>query len=81
MNKDIRFEDAVKRIDEILEILEKRNSGLDETIALYEEGMSLLNKCDSLLEKAEQKVELLKSSYEQAPAAVSFSGDSDNNDQ
>ncbi|MCR4607983.1 MAG: exodeoxyribonuclease VII small subunit [Oscillospiraceae bacterium] len=81
MNKDVRFEDAVKRIEEILEILEKRNSGLDETIALYEEGMSLLNKCDSLLEKAEQKVELLKSSYEQAPATVSFSGDAVNDAQ
>ncbi len=81
MNKDIRFEDAVKRVDEILDILEKSNSGLDETIALYEEGIKLLNKCESLLEKAEQKVELLKSSYKQEPATVSFSGDADNDDQ
>ncbi len=75
MSKEIRFEDAVKRINEILEILEKRNSGLDETLALYEEGISLLNKCNLMLEKAEQKVELLKSSYDHEPQTVSFFGE------
>jgi len=74
MAEKMRFEDAVKRLNEILDTLENRNSGLEETVTLYEEGMKLLHKCNSMLDKAEQKVEMLKNSYDQEPVTVPFQG-------
>ena len=81
MAKEIRFEDAMKRIGEILDILENGNSDLDQTLALYEEGMKLLGKCNYMLDKAEQKVDLLKSSFEQAPLTGPFLGENEDEDR
>lgn len=81
MKKTISFEDGIKRIGEILDILENRNTGLDESLALYEEGMKLLKTCSMMLDSAEQKVELLKNSFEASPVTVSFSGDTANENQ
>ena len=81
MEKEISFEDGIRRIEEILEKLENGNSGLAETLSLYEEGMLLLNRCNSMLEYAEQKVEILKSSFEENPITASFSGEKVNEDQ
>ncbi len=81
MEKEFSFEEGVRRIEEILEILEKRNTGLADTLALYEEGMLLLSRCGSMLDYAEQKIEILKSSFEESPKVDAFSGEDADDDQ
>ena len=39
VNKELRFEDALKKLEEIVERLEAGNVSLDESLAAYEEGM------------------------------------------
>ena len=80
MEKDFSFEDGIRRIEEILEKLENRNTGLSETLSLYEEGMRLLNRCNSMLEYAEQKVQILNSSFDENPITAVFSGENVNED-
>lgn len=53
------FEDAIKRLEEIVSILEVQSPALDESLALYEEGKSLLSSCLHKLETAEQKLKVL----------------------
>ena len=75
MAKEISFEDGIKRIEEILDLLENKKAGLKDTMALYEEGIKLLNKCSVMLDTAEQKVEILKSSFNESPVTEAFAGD------
>ena len=53
------FEDAMKRIEEIVSKLENGNSSLDESLELFEEATKLCAFCNKRLETAEQKVKSL----------------------
>lgn len=61
-NNDVNFESSMKRLDEISASLEKENVSLEEALALYEEGVKLVRKCNVQLENAERKVKLLRMS-------------------
>lgn len=54
-----KFEDCLKRLEEIVDKLEKGDLPLEQSLALFEEGMQLSNSCRSELEQAEGKVEIL----------------------
>jgi len=58
---DMKFEDALKRLEEIVRLLEGGQSPLDESLELYEEAVALVKVCNSRLDSAEQKVTLLGS--------------------
>lgn len=53
------FEQAIARLEEILTILDKPETGLEETIALAAEGNELLRSSRKLLEEAELKIRTL----------------------
>lgn len=63
--KNKNFEDSLKRLQEISELLENDNVSLEESIKLYEEGIKLSKECFSTLEKAELKVEELNSDLDE----------------
>lgn len=54
--KSFSFEDAMKRLEEIVRLLENGQVSLDESIKLYEEGISLVNSANSFLTNAKQKL-------------------------
>ena len=58
--KQLTFEEAIARLEEILRMLESGTAELDASLALYEEGVGLLRACNSLLENAEQRVRMLR---------------------
>ena len=58
--KEVTFEDGLARLDEIIQALENESIPLATLMQLYEEGVSLLNKCNDCLDQAEQKVKILK---------------------
>ncbi|MBD1373252.1 exodeoxyribonuclease VII small subunit [Hazenella sp. IB182357] len=53
------FEQALERLENVVEHLEKGDTPLEEAIQLFDEGMKLAHACNKKLEWAEQKVELL----------------------
>jgi exodeoxyribonuclease VII small subunit len=55
------FEQNLKRLQEISELLENENLGLEESINLYEEGVSISRICLDELKKAELKISHIKS--------------------
>lgn len=57
--KDLSFEDAMKRLEEIANKLENGQVSLDESLSLYEEGIALIRFCNDKLDKAEQKIRIL----------------------
>jgi len=53
------FEDALKRLEEIVHSLEEGDIGLNESLQRYEEGVKLLRQSYELLQRAERRIELL----------------------
>ncbi|MFP6900972.1 MAG: exodeoxyribonuclease VII small subunit [Opitutales bacterium] len=58
--KDPRFEDALTRLESIIESMEDGEIPLDEVIVKYEEGVQLLKACQTRLREAELKIEEVK---------------------
>ena len=58
--KTMTFEAAMERLEEITRLLESGAEGLDESLKLYEEGVSLIRLCTQKLETAEQSVKVLQ---------------------
>ncbi|MBS4007837.1 MAG: exodeoxyribonuclease VII small subunit [Clostridium sp.] len=55
----LTFEQALKRLEEVLASLERSDCPLEEALALYQEGMGLLRQCRQKLADAEGKVAVL----------------------
>jgi exodeoxyribonuclease VII small subunit len=57
--RDIRFEDSMAALEKIVAQLESGDLPLERALELFEEGVGLARRCQSQLEEAERKVELL----------------------
>lgn len=55
----ITFEDAMKRLESIVETLGEGNLPLEESLKMFEEGMELCKFCNTELDEAGYKVEKL----------------------
>jgi len=53
------FEEAMTRLEEIVEILSSQKINLDSMIDLYEEGSALKEHCAARLEDAKMKIEVV----------------------
>ena len=54
-----RFEEALEKLEKIVQRLEDANLPLDEALSLFEEGIKLSRFCSQKLDEAEKKVEIL----------------------
>ncbi|MDD8048799.1 MAG: exodeoxyribonuclease VII small subunit [Thomasclavelia sp.] len=54
--ENITYEQAMKRLEEIVEKLESNEVSLDESIDLFQEGMNLTKICNKKIEGIEKKV-------------------------
>ena len=59
MNKknDDNFESALKRLEQISDLLENEDTSLEESIKLFEEGISLKEICEERLKSAKIKID------------------------
>jgi exodeoxyribonuclease VII small subunit len=55
------FEGSLAQLQQIVNDLEEGNLGLETSLARFEEGIRLLRNCYTILEAAEQKIEILAS--------------------
>ena len=56
---DIKFEDALLRLEQIVDRLEAGNLPLEESLKVFEEGVGLARRCARYLDDAEKRIELL----------------------
>lgn len=57
--KELNFEELMKKLEEITNKLEKESLSLDESVELFEQGMKLSKECNSKLENAEKRITIL----------------------
>ena len=58
-SKEPTFEDNLGRLEQIVSQLEAKEAPLDQSLALFEEGVKLARACQNTLEQAKKKVEIL----------------------
>jgi exodeoxyribonuclease VII small subunit len=54
---ELSFEDALKRLEEIVRLLERGEAPLDQSIELYQEGDRLKRHCEARLKAAQARIE------------------------
>ncbi|PJD90739.1 MAG: exodeoxyribonuclease VII small subunit [Legionella sp.] len=59
MTKPKPFEQSITELETIVTLLEKGELDLDEALKQFETGIQLSRTCQTLLQQAEQKIELL----------------------
>ncbi len=57
---NLKFEEAMQKLETIVSNLENENIGLDEALKLFEEGKILSDFCKETLDKAKKKIEIIK---------------------
>ena len=66
MEKELTFETAMKRLEEIVNALENNTVSLDDSLKLFEEGIKLTKYCENELKNIENKAsKILLDSQEQ----------------
>ncbi len=74
-----KFEDAMARLEEIVQSLESGELSLEDSIKAFEEGMKLAKFCSKKLDEAEKKVSILikedSGKYVQKPLEVPENGE------
>jgi len=58
-NNSLSFEEALKKIEQILKQLENKELDLEEAINLYEEGLKLIHFCEEKLKNARARIEVI----------------------
>ena len=56
---DLKFEDCLARLEQIVSKLEAGNLPLEESLTIFEEGVGLARSCSRYLEEAEKRIEVL----------------------
>ena len=59
-NKELSFEQNLKKLEEIVEQLESGEIDLERSVELYEKGVNLKNICEEKLKKAELQIKKIK---------------------
>ena len=67
MDEQLTFEQALERLEKIVQALQDGGLTLEESIALYEEGMGLARICNERLNAADLKITQLQTEFGQAP--------------
>lgn len=52
----LSFEEALKELESIVESLENQEITLEDSVTLYEKGITLSNYCSEILDQAELKI-------------------------
>ena len=64
--KDIKFEESLKKLEDIVIKLENGVDELDDLVNLFEQGSQMVNYCYEKLNKIENKIEILNQKQQKA---------------
>lgn len=69
---ELSFENAMKRLEAIVDEMETGKVALEDLLVRYEEGMKLVKICQDRLAKAEQKIEIITRDHAGKTAVKKF---------
>ncbi|MBQ6799466.1 MAG: exodeoxyribonuclease VII small subunit [Oscillospiraceae bacterium] len=72
MEQSKTFETSVKRLEEIVRLMERGDVPLEQALSLFEEGTGLIRSCTKQLDEAELKVVRLMKGPDGEPVELPF---------
>lgn len=69
---EIKIEEAMGRLDEVVRALDSDRLELEESLRLYEEGIRLVRVCNEKLSEAERRITALRITEDGEMTEVSF---------
>ena len=60
VQKELTFEQSLKELENIVDLLESGDVDLEKSVELYEKGMTLKNNCETKLKKVEFQIKKIK---------------------
>ncbi|MFW6035267.1 MAG: exodeoxyribonuclease VII small subunit [Halothermotrichaceae bacterium] len=69
-DEDLKFEEAMEKLADIVENLESGGLSLEESLDKFTEGMELLKFCNTELNSAEEKIEIVLKDKEDIDRAL-----------
>ncbi len=70
--KTEQFEDALKKLETIVDKMERGNLSLEEAMEAFTEGIRLVRYCHEKLEEAESKIQLFLGNQDGSHTTVPF---------
>jgi exodeoxyribonuclease VII small subunit len=70
--RKLKFEEAMKRLDEIVEAMDSGKIGIEESIDRYEEAMQLASQCRRILDLCEQRIRRIQFDADGQPRVTEF---------
>lgn len=70
--EEIKLEEAMTRLDEVVRALDSDRLELEESLRLYEEGVRLVRLCHEKLSQAERRIAALRITEDGEMAEVPF---------
>lgn len=74
---DLKLEECLARLEEIVGLLEAGNLPLEESLKIFEEGTTLARHCARFLDEAERRIEILARDESGATTARPFAVDAE----
>lgn len=65
MSEEVKFEVAIKRLEEIVSIFENGQASLDESLELFQEGIALVKQCEEKLKAVETKTAKILENFQE----------------
>jgi exodeoxyribonuclease VII small subunit len=75
---DMKFEEALARLEEIVKKMEDGDLTLEESLDAFEAGIKLSRFCTKKLDEAERRVEILLKDEDEKVEIKPFAGDTEN---
>ena len=60
VQKELTFEQSLKELENIVDLLESGDVDLEKSVELYEKGMTLKNNCETKLKKIDFQIKKIK---------------------
>ncbi len=68
MDKDLSFEEALKKLEQIVSRLEDEDIPLEKALKTFEEGIRLSRYCNKRLDEAEKRIQILTQDGDLTPS-------------
>lgn len=66
----MKYEESIKRLEEIVDVLSDENITLDQSVKLYSEGISLAKTCLEELNSFQNKIRVLGKDLEELESEI-----------
>lgn len=70
--KNATFEENMQRLEQIVRAMERGDVPLEESLKLFQEGVSLVDSCGKLLDEAELQIKKITAAEDGTPCEEAF---------